>query len=110
MCPLCSINYLCKAARFAPLDYIVVAQDARFHLFLKSLSIPSVDITALGLPELPSFKTGYGSETYRLVTEGKMLAVREILKAGVHVFFADVDLVLNRNPLPDIRGDVRSLT
>lgn len=63
----------------------------------------------MGLPESPSVKTGYGSATYRLVTEGKMLAVREILKAGVHVFFADVDLVLNRNPLADIRGDVRSL-
>lgn len=102
-----TVNYLCKAARVAPVELLVVAQDARFHALLRSLAIPSVDITALGLAGADPTATDFASAPYRLIVEGKMRAVREVLRRGLHVLFADVDAVLNGDPVPELRNDVR---
>lgn len=86
----------------------------------------------MGLSSTPSEATSFQTEAYRLVVEvratlvavgqvllglmtdmaahwssqAKMLAVYEILSRGLNVFFADVDIVLNRDPVGDFRGDV----
>lgn len=97
------LNFFCYVKRLN-MKVLVVSLDKKLDHYLNSNNssqIVSFHLTAEhGEGEVNSEAAQFRSSQFNLMTERKKEVVRDILKLGYNVMFADTDVALLENPFP----------
>jgi hypothetical protein len=80
------------------IKFLVIALDKRTDEYMNKLNITSIFYT--GKVKVEESYAEFRTKQFNIITNRKMDAVLRILELGYDVIFADVDVVVIRDPMP----------
>ncbi|KAJ8598127.1 hypothetical protein CTAYLR_007409 [Chrysophaeum taylorii] len=100
-------NFHCNMQRIGVDHHVLAAMDDDIYHWAVLNAIPVFHAGSI-VPEIETNATVFDARdfehstkdvNYRIITKVKSLVVLEVLKAGYHVLFSDIDVIWIRNPL-----------
>ena len=90
-------NFKCFMDRLG-IKFLVIALDKRTDEYMNKLNVTSIFYT--GKVKVEESYAEFRTKQFNIITNRKMDAVLRILELGYDVVFADIDVVVIRDPMP----------
>lgn len=98
-------NFLCSLRMSGVNKYLIFATDAAALAMMKERRYNAWDGRSIVGKGLDSSDSNFRSSAWKQLVRAKLKVAEQVLRAGYHIFFSDVDVVALENFLPSLVAD-----
>ena len=98
-------NFLCSLRMFGVNKYLIFATDTEALVMMKQRGYNAWDGRSIVGKNLDKKDSNFRSGAWKQLVRAKMKVAEQVLRAGYHIFFSDVDVVALENFLPSLVAD-----